>query len=83
MAKKIKNSATAFPKKPPEGLEGSSNARLELHLLNKKSVFWLEDQLCFYAKNSLSSEKSPKSAIISFSEQIPVTRYCPKRQNVQ
>ena len=63
--------------------EEEKSSKLELLLHELKSVFWLEDQLCFYAKNSLSSEKSPKSAIISFSEQIPVTRYCPKRQNVQ
>ena len=65
-------------KNPPDGIGQCLNATYELRSQNEKSVFLLEDQLCFYAKNWFFSQKSPKFEFFSFFEQIRVMRYCPK-----
>ena len=55
-----------FSKNPPEGIGQCLNAPYELRSLNEKSVFLLEDQLCFYAKNWFFSQKSSKFEFFLF-----------------
>ena len=71
-----------FPKNPTDGIDQGLNATYNLRSLNERSAFLVEDQLYFYAKNSIFSQKRPKFRFFRISEQICVTRYCPKRLNL-
>ena len=72
-----------FSKNPPDGIGQSLNVTYELRSLKEKKSFWINDQLCFYAKKSFFSEKCPKIDVRAFFEQIPVTHYCPKMENLR